>query len=443
MKTATDLVTIVIPVYNGGYFLSQAIESALSQTWPMVEVLVVNDGSEDGGHTEQVCRSFGSRIRYIRQQNGGVASALNTGISEMRGRYFSWLSHDDLYDPRKIEVQMAALLKEPGQCVVFGSYATMRDDGTILGEIDVGVDYNTEQPLWAVLEGRINGCTVLLDRELFDRHGNFDLGLPTTQDYELWWRLALHHRFVHVPGTLVRHRVHEGQGSRSRRHIEEASLLWMEMLETVPEQMAVSHAGSKFAFLLRAANFLQGTGYDGAKAGLTALLRRRAGAVSVGVVLGAGDERAAATTIAELETSGLDLRFLVVDETPAHQSSFLFQPLSSPLRRHHVISTTSNASELVVKALDVLDTPMLAFLPAGTPVDKLWGALGRLVQDENLDAVTVSTASDMNASKALGALSGLLVRRSILQTALGRTAGQPSGILHALGLSGRFALSAA
>src|SRR5512140_3857263 len=105
--TEHPLVSVVIPVYNGANYLREAIDSALAQTYPHVEVIVVNDGSNDGGRTRAVATSFGSRVRYFEKENGGVASALNLGIREMRGAFFSWLSHDDVYYPEKIARQVA------------------------------------------------------------------------------------------------------------------------------------------------------------------------------------------------------------------------------------------------------------------------------------------------------------------------------------------------
>ena len=81
-------VSIVIPVYNGANFLREAIDSALGQTYPNIEILVVNDGSDDGGETESIALSYGNQIRYFRKENGGVATALNFGIEHMKGDYF-------------------------------------------------------------------------------------------------------------------------------------------------------------------------------------------------------------------------------------------------------------------------------------------------------------------------------------------------------------------
>lgn len=110
MRTDNPLVSIVIPVYNGSNYLAQAIDSALGQTYPNCEVLVVNDGSDDGGATAELALSYEEKIRYFEKENGGVATALNLGIRQMRGEYFAWLSHDDLYKPEKIELQVKAAL---------------------------------------------------------------------------------------------------------------------------------------------------------------------------------------------------------------------------------------------------------------------------------------------------------------------------------------------
>ena len=74
------LVSIIIPVYNGSDYIKQAIDSALAQTYPHVEVVVINDGSKDKGKTEKIAKSYGEKIRYFYKENGGVGSALNLGI---------------------------------------------------------------------------------------------------------------------------------------------------------------------------------------------------------------------------------------------------------------------------------------------------------------------------------------------------------------------------
>ena len=99
-------ISIVIPAYNASNYLAEAIDSALSQTYKNVEIIVVNDGSPDDGATAKVAAKYGDKIRYFEKPNGGSASALNVGIANMTGEWFSWLSHDDLYEPKKLEKQI-------------------------------------------------------------------------------------------------------------------------------------------------------------------------------------------------------------------------------------------------------------------------------------------------------------------------------------------------
>ena len=114
------LVSIVIPVYNGSNYMREAIDSALAQTYPNIEILVVNDGSIDD--TREIALSYGDRIRYFEKENGGVSTALNLGIRNMRGDYFSWLSHDDVYYPDKIGKQVEALKQQNPSLAVYSNW---------------------------------------------------------------------------------------------------------------------------------------------------------------------------------------------------------------------------------------------------------------------------------------------------------------------------------
>ena len=104
-----EKVSIVIPVFNGSNYLKNAIDSALSQTYANCEVIVINDGSTDDGKTAAIAKSYGDKIRYYEKENGGVATAVNLGIELMKGDYFAWLSHDDMFTNDKIEKQMNAI----------------------------------------------------------------------------------------------------------------------------------------------------------------------------------------------------------------------------------------------------------------------------------------------------------------------------------------------
>jgi len=211
------LVSIVIPVYNGANYLRDAIESALAQTYPRTEVIVVNDGSTDGGQTEAIAASFGARIRYFSKPNGHVASALNFGIREMRGAYFSWLSHDDLYKADKVERQMAAAAGD--DTVIYCDFEVLEVPGGKLTPVRLPGQPPENFRWYLTTANSVHGCTLLIPKRCLDECGPFDEALRTTQDYDMWFRLARRCRFVHVPGIYVTSRHHAAQGTHALKDV--------------------------------------------------------------------------------------------------------------------------------------------------------------------------------------------------------------------------------
>lgn len=209
-------VTIVIPVYNGSNYLREAIESALAQTYPNKEVIVINDGSLDNGETERIALSYGGGIRYYAQTNGGVASALNLAVSKMTGEYFSWLSHDDLYYPDKVSSQVQMLYGMAGRdrTILYGDYAVFFD----ASEDDINEIRLPHMPpehfrYFITTNNILHGCTLLVPKQAFDECGGFNEALRTTQDYDLWFRMAEKFHFTHMPNVSVKARAHAEQGS--------------------------------------------------------------------------------------------------------------------------------------------------------------------------------------------------------------------------------------
>lgn len=245
------LVSVVIPVYNGANYLAEAIDSALAQSWPNIEVIIVDDGSDDAGATAGVAAGYGERIRYLHKCNGGTASAVNEGIRAMRGEYFSWLSHDDVYANDKIERQVRVLTEVGRPAMAFSDFATIDAAGRVLLTCPTGDGYDPGQPLWALFENRINGCATLVHRTCLEQCGLFDPGLPGTHDYDLWFRIALRFPLVHAPGIAVYHRRHDRQASNARRFGDEVVLLWTSMLDRIAADTRRAHANSDASFFAR------------------------------------------------------------------------------------------------------------------------------------------------------------------------------------------------
>ncbi len=206
------LISIVIPVYNGSNYLAEAIDSALAQTYLNIEILVVNDGSNDCGATKTIANSYGSKIRYFEKENGGVSTALNLGIEKMKGEYFSWLSHDDKYFPNKIKNQVNFLLEHKAKNVLLYSDIAFIDEKSKIISYNMYPHHSPENFRSAFIkDGLIHGCTLLIPTICFEECGIFDTSLRTTQDYELWFRFSQKFDFIHLPDVLVYSRLHENQ----------------------------------------------------------------------------------------------------------------------------------------------------------------------------------------------------------------------------------------
>ena len=266
MENNRPKVSIIIPVYNGSNFLTEAINSALSQTYHNIEVLVINDGSNDNGATRRIAESFGNKIRYYEKRNGGVATALNLGIREMSGEYFSWLSHDDRYKKDKIAKEVASLTAKDRNTIVCGGCDVINEKGDFLFSVNPYKEYGEKlnTPLFALFNGYINGCCLLIHKSHFERVGTFDERYPTTQDYDLWFRMMRGQEILFLNECLVEYREHSEQGSRKlgKKHIDECNDLWVRLLNTVTEDEMIQMSGNRLNFLLQEKKFFARTSYE-------------------------------------------------------------------------------------------------------------------------------------------------------------------------------------
>lgn len=218
-------ISIIIPVYNGSNYLREAIDSALSQDYDNFEVLVVNDGSNDNGETERIALSYGERIRYFKKENGGVSSALNLGIRNMEGDYFSWLSHDDKYECSKLSDSIAYLNSFPTieRCVVMcGAYYINQKSERLRDaqyDLKANVIYKGEEVVHYLLKkGVFNGCCLLIPKEAFLECGFFEEDLRYNQDALMWYKIfgGGYSLVVNLEQKNVMYRLHAEQASKTR-----------------------------------------------------------------------------------------------------------------------------------------------------------------------------------------------------------------------------------
>lgn len=222
----SPLVSIIIPVYNGSNYIKKAIDSALNQTYKNIEILVINDGSTDNGETEKMVLSYGDKLRYFRKENGGVSSALNYGIKMMKGDFFSWLSHDDEYMPFKIERQIELISK----CSFSKDLIAVCNDCIIDKESNIIRKYrckNTvkildyKKMLYSVIGKKgLNGCALLIPKDLFIKVGLFNEHLRYIQDFEMWTRICLaEYNFILDDTICVRNRLHSQQVTQNKQDL--------------------------------------------------------------------------------------------------------------------------------------------------------------------------------------------------------------------------------
>lgn len=209
-------VSIIIPVYNWNNYLWKAIESALNQTYNNIEILVINDGSNDNWETEKVALSFGDKIKYYFKENWWVSTALNFWIEKMTWEYFSWLSHDDLYYPNKINEQINFLkIIDDKNTIVSSNVELINENWNHIQYINK--NYNSNKMIYELLEHWvINWCTLLINKLVFKKIWNFNTKLKTSQDYELWFRICKEFKFKNIDKVLIKSRQHSEQDSKSK-----------------------------------------------------------------------------------------------------------------------------------------------------------------------------------------------------------------------------------
>lgn len=213
-RRSRPLVSVVIPTYNQARYLETSIESVLAQTYPAVELIVVDDGSTDA--TPSILSRYGDAIRAIRQENRGAASALNRGIREARGDFICWLSSDDVLLPGKTAAQVDAFLAEPGIGMCFTGFTIIDPEGRFVADAsdlpwvdrDVFVSVYWRNP--------INGSTVMMPRWVFDEVGLFDETLRADVDADMWLRVTDRYEVRHISGVHLQYRVHDQSLSSDR-----------------------------------------------------------------------------------------------------------------------------------------------------------------------------------------------------------------------------------
>ncbi len=262
-------VSLIIPVYNKqkkNDYLKEAIESALSQDYENLEIIVVNDGSNDKNVSRNIALSYGKKIVYVEKENGGVSTALNLAIEKMTGDYFSWLSHDDIYYNNKISDQIRYLKENKlfdTNTILYSNYEVIDKNSKHIGFSIKNHNELKEKPEYALLRGAINGLTLLIPKKAFEECGGFDPKLKAIQDYELWYRFMKKYKFVHIEQVLVKSRYHATQVSNtSPLVLSEGNPFFIKVIEGLSDERKKELEKSVYNFYVEMIKFFKNTPYS-------------------------------------------------------------------------------------------------------------------------------------------------------------------------------------
>jgi glycosyltransferase involved in cell wall biosynthesis len=227
-------ISVIIPTYNEATFLPDAIGSVRAQSWPHLEIIVVDDGSVDD--TESVLHKLaGSDLRSISQVNSGPAAARNRGIAEARGEWIAFLDADDFWLPNKLDAQFQEISRHPEAAFCYTDVKVRYPNGM---EHDLQRGITSGTLLLELVRGNLLATpTIVVRRNCFDKIGVFNVELRTGEDWDLWLRLAARFPSIYLPQPLTICRVELNSGRYSVQLIEHCTLRVLEHLFSCREIM--------------------------------------------------------------------------------------------------------------------------------------------------------------------------------------------------------------
>ncbi|MGI4881265.1 MAG: glycosyltransferase family 2 protein, partial [Janthinobacterium lividum] len=226
--TATPVidVTVLVPTYNRAHYLGECLSALVTQSVRPRQILIIDDGSTDD--TAAVAASYGSQVDYIRQPNGGKASALNLGLANAVGADIWICDDDDIVEPEALSLLHAALHRTPGADFAFGHYDNFSQgaDGSRQFEAVDAPRFDEADLACALLERCfVFQAALLVRRACYDRLGGFDTDFIRAQDYEMLTRLVRGSTGVHVPEVMFHQRQHDERRGTAA-HVIDGALVW-------------------------------------------------------------------------------------------------------------------------------------------------------------------------------------------------------------------------
>ena len=198
-------VSVIIPAYNKAEYTRRTVDSVLAQTYPNVEIIVVDDGSRDA--TAQAMSQYAGRISFVQKTNGGACSARNEGIRRCLGDYVAFLDCDDLFCPEKIQRCVDYLEKNPLFGFVYSAVNFIDEKDAIVGLYDHPRSREGSIAPWLILGNFICNSTVVVKRDILQKAGFFDETIFTPADWDMWLRLSEVTEAGYIRGPLTKYRI--------------------------------------------------------------------------------------------------------------------------------------------------------------------------------------------------------------------------------------------
>ncbi len=225
MRGDAPAVTVLMPIWDAEVYLAKALDSVLAQTFDDFELLVVDDGSRDGGpDLVRACPDARVRLSSL-GENRGLVAAPNAGLAQARGRYVARMDADDLCEPTRLAEQVEHLDAHPELGGVSSAFEAIDSDGVVVGSVD-----GRRRPVgpallnWALYFGCFF-ChpAAMLRREVFDSVGSYDPEFAHAEDYDLWLRVVEKYPLDNLPRPLLRLRLHGDNVSVRYRETQQAN----------------------------------------------------------------------------------------------------------------------------------------------------------------------------------------------------------------------------
>ena len=228
--------SIIIPAYNAIKYLPDTLESVLKQTFTDFEILIINDGSSDNV-VEWFTNITDPGIKLISQSNQGVSAARNTGIAEAKGEYIAFLDADDLWSPTKLEKQLQCFANNPSLGLVHTAMTLVDEKGNSLGRTFTS---NVEgDALKLLLENNtIVTSSVIVRRNCLTTVGEFNINLNSSEDWELWVRIASRYPIGLIKEPLVFYRQHPENTTKNWQMLEQDLYSIEQVFQSVPQELS-------------------------------------------------------------------------------------------------------------------------------------------------------------------------------------------------------------